>query len=162
MLSTLLGMFGGQIVDKLFGTLGTIITNWQQKQITEIEAKRQILLAFQSAVKEIEITYAQELSKTYATMMGAVQSTPIVARVWACVTISQLIVILWAQLGIPFLAFAYREWWGVTDFRYPSAGTTIDWAYALLGGLVGLGAISLKNTGGSSAMADRLKSLMRK
>jgi hypothetical protein len=159
MLSTILSMFGGQIVDKLFGTLGGIIERFQQKQLSEVEAKKLILMALVSAAKEIEIVYAQELSKTYASMMTAVQSTPLVSYIWATVTISQLIVILWAQMGIPFMTYAYHEWWGDATFHYPSAGATIDWAYALLAGLVGLGAIALKNTGGTSVITDKIKTI---
>lgn len=159
MISSLLSMFGGQIVDKLFGTVAGIIERYQQKQLSEVEAKRAILTALVGAVKEVEVTYAQELSKTYASMMDAVKTTPMVAYVWATVTISQLLVILWAQVGIPFMTYAYHEWWGYSSFRYPSAGATIDWAYALLAGLVGLGTLALKNTGGTSTLADKFREI---
>jgi hypothetical protein len=162
MLSTIMSLFGGQIIEKMFGTITDIISKWQQKQISDIEAKQAIVLALVNAVKDIEVTYAQELTKTYTVFMGVVERNNLVATVWAITSISQLIVLLWHQVGIPWLVYAYRMWWGVPDFKYPSSGTTVDWAYALLGGLLGLGALALKNTAGAGTLTDRIKGLVGK
>jgi len=48
-----------------------------------------------------------------------------------------------------------RQW--VPDFRFPSSGSTADWAYLLVGGLCGLG-LATKGTG----VAGALKSLIGK
>lgn len=162
MLATIFSMFGGKIIEQLFGTFGDIIARYQQKQLSEVEAKKLMVLAMVSAVKEIEVTYAQELTKTYTAFMGVVERNRLVATVWAIATLSQLVVLIWHQMGIPFLVYAYREWWGDAAFKYPSSGTTVDWAYALLGGLLGLGAMALKNSPGAGTLTDRIKGLVGK
>lgn len=161
MFSTLMGMFGGKIVEQLFGSISGIIERWQTKQISEVEAKKLITMALVDSVKQIEVTYAQELTKTYATLMGAVKDNKIVAFVWAVTAISQLMVLLWHQVGIPWMVYAYREYWGDPAFRYPSSGTTVEWSYALLGGLLGLGALALRSSS-STSLVDRMKSLVVK
>ncbi|RZN01679.1 hypothetical protein CWO91_32995 [Bradyrhizobium genosp. SA-3] len=54
-------------------------------------------------------------------------------KVWGFAIISQLLVLLWHQVGIPAIVAL-----GVIT-RYPSSGTTVEWAYLLVGALMGLG-----------------------
>ena len=131
MLSTLVGMLGGQIVDKLFGTFKDIFMKYQDKQITEIEARQLILQALLNSVKEVEVAHAELIAKTFATFMGVVEKNRMVAIVWAMAAVSQLAVLLWHQVGIPFLVYAYREWWGIPKFAYPSSGTTVEFEMPL-------------------------------
>lgn len=154
MLETIMGMFGGQIVDKLFGTFGDIIGRWQQKQITDIEAKREMALAMVAAFKEIEIANLQAITAIYQSFMGAVVQSKIMQRTWAFVTVSQAVMLLWFQFGIPFvIAIGLVKSW-------PSAGNTADWAYALVGGCVGMAVWMDKRSGGG--VAGALKSLISK
>ena len=155
MLSTIMGMFGGQIIEKLFGTFGEIIARWQQKQITEIEAKQAMALALTAAFKEIEVAHEQALTAIYQSFMGAVVQSPIMQRTWAFITISQGLMLLWFQIGIPVVVLIVRQW--NDKFNFPSSGNTADWAYALVGGCLGLG-LAMKGTG----VAGALKSLIGK
>lgn len=157
-LSTILSMFGASIIDKIFGTVTDVIKQWQTKQITEIEAKQAIKTSLIGAVKEVEIAQADSITKTYATMMDAVKENKMVSIVWTITTLSQLAILLWHQAGIPFLVYAYRTWWGMTTFNYPPSGTTVEWAYGLLMGLLGLGAIALRGSS-TSGVVDRFKKL---
>ncbi len=162
MLSTIVSMLGGQIVDRLFSGINDVIARYQQKQITEIEARQAIQTLLLGAVKDVEVAHADLIAKTYATFMGVVEKNRMVAIVWAVAAVSQLAVLLWHQIGIPFLVYVYREWWGVAKFAYPSSGTTVEWAYALLGGLLGLGALALRGGPGATSVTDRFKSLIGK
>lgn len=159
MFSTIVSLLGGKIVDRLFGSVNETIARFQQKQITEVEAKKELQLTLLSVFKDIEATHAELIAKTYATFMGVVEKNRLVAVVWAMAAVSQLVVLLWHQVGIPFMTYGYREWWGEPKFNYPSSGTTVDWAYALLGGLLGLGALALRS--GPSTVVDRFKSLIK-
>ena len=160
MLSMIASMFGGQIIEKIFGTIGDVISKFQQKQITEIEAKQAIQTALITAMRDVEVAHADLIAKTYSTFMGVVEKDQLVATVWAIASISQLAVLLWHQIGIPMMVYGYHQWWDDPTFKYPSSGTTVEWAYALLGGLLGLGALALRGTAVSS-VADRFKSIIK-
>lgn len=162
MLSTIITALGGTIVDKLFSSVSEIFVKYQQKQMTEIEAKQAITTILISSVKEVEVAHAELIAKTYATFMGVVEKNRMVAIIWAMAAVSQLLVLLWHQVGIPFLVYGYREWWGQAKFQYPSSGTTVEWSYALLGGLLGLGALALRGGPGAASVTDRFKSLIGK
>lgn len=161
MLSTIVSLLGGKIVDRLFGSVNDTIARFQQRKITEVEAKKELQLSLISVVKDVETAHADLIAKTYATLMGVVEKSRLVAIVWAVAAVSQLAVLLWHQVGIPLLTYGYMEWWGEPKFRYPSSGTTVDWAYALLGGLLGLGALALRGGPGASSIVDRFKSLTK-
>ncbi len=150
MLSTIISALGAPIVDRLFGTVGDIVKRWQDKQISEVEAKRQIVLALVAATKDVEVAHADALTKMYATFMGAAEKSRLMQFGWAVTLFSQLFVLLWYQWFVPFLC-----WMDGVKSCYPSAGTTVDWAYFLVGGLVGLGVFGLRS-GGVSAKLQSL------
>ncbi|MFL9829068.1 hypothetical protein, partial [Rhodoplanes sp. SY1] len=107
--------------------------------------------ALLATFRAVEVEAYQTLAKTYATMMDAATKSPLVRAVWAAVTLSQLAVLLWHQVGIPALVY-------VTGERYPSSGTTVDWAYALVFGCLGLGPMVMRSgPTGPGGLADTLK-----
>jgi len=62
--------------------------------------------------------------------------------------------LVWHQLAIPFIAFAFAV-------RYPSSGETVNWAYLLLGACLGMGPLVLRN-GPGTLSTDKLKALITK
>jgi hypothetical protein len=160
MLSAIFASLGGAFVDHFFDAALKAFTAYQNKQISMEELKTQLQVALVDAAKEVEVAHAQALANMYASFMGAVEKNPFMQWVWGCVTISQLLVLLWAQIGIPFFTMLMRQ--TVPDWKYPSAGTTTDWAYLLLAGCIGLGVTTLRNGPGAGNLTDRLKSLVGK
>lgn len=160
MLSAIISSFGGAIVDKMFSTALEAFTAYQNKQISAEECRTRLLGALVSAVKDVEVAQADAMAKMFAAFMGAVEKSKLMQAVWASVTISQLCVLLWSQIGIPFFTMLMRQ--TIPDWRYPSAGTTTDWAYLLLMGCLGLGVTTLRSGPGAGNITDRFKSLIGK
>lgn len=148
-LSMVFSALSGPILDKLIAPLTHIFDQFINKQITEAQLREQMTVVLAGAFKEIEVAHAEMLTAMYQSFMGAVVQSKIMQRTWAFVTISQGIMLLWFQFGIPLIvALGLVKSW-------PSAGTTADWAYLLVGGLCGLG-LATKGSG----VAGALKSLV--
>lgn len=160
MLSAILSSLGGAFIDKFIDGALKAFTAYQNKQISMEELKTQLQVALVNAAKEVEVAHADAMAKMFASFMGAVEKNPFMQWVWGCVTISQLLVLLWAQVGIPFFTMLMRQ--TVPDWKYPSAGTTTDWAYLLLAGCIGLGVTTLRSGPGAGNITDRLKGLVGK
>lgn len=139
MLSGLLASFLPSIVGKFFESGERIWTQYIQKEITKEQLLTELQKALLAAVVEVERAHADAIKATFASFMGTVASTPIVARAYVTVLLAQCGVLVWVQVGVPFLSW-------MTGADYPSAGTTIDWAYALVAGLCGLGPLVMKTT----------------
>lgn len=155
MLSTIIGAVGGQLVDVLLGRITGLFESYFKKEISLEELRAGVLKSLLQTVSEVEKSHAETLAKTYATFMQAMVQSRLMQVVWASATLSQLFVLLWHQVGIPFIVF--MGW----TARYPSSGTTVEWSYLLLGACLGLGPLVLR--GGPGALpVDRYKSLISK
>lgn len=151
--STVFSFLAGPLLDKIIAPLTHIFDAYINKQITEAQLREQVQALLIGAFKEIEVAHADALTKMYATMMGAAVQSPLIAGTWAFVTISQGVMLLWFQFGIPFIiAIGIVKSW-------PSAGSTADWSYALVGALLGLGMTLGKSSGG---IVGSLKALVGK
>jgi len=62
--------------------------------------------------------------------MQAMVQSKLMQVVWDSVVISQTLVLLWHQIGIPALCYHVGN-----KACYPSSGTTVEWAYLLVAGL---------------------------
>jgi hypothetical protein len=155
MLSAIFASLGGHFIDGFLDNALKAFTAYQSKQISMEELKTQLRQHFFDMIAHIETAYADSINKTFATFMQAATQSRLIRYVWAIVTLSQLIVLLWHQMGIPALVYFTGE-------RYPSSGTTVDWAYLLLAGCVGFGAVTLRGGGAGSSTADSFKNLLGK
>jgi hypothetical protein len=149
----------------IFSTIGMPLINaflekgldafkaYENKQISIEQLKDQLYAAMTSAIKDIEVAHAEALAKTYASFMDAMKQSVLMQRVWASVVISQLGVLLWAQLGVPLLfAFGMLPNW--------KAGTTAEWAYLLVGACLGMGPMVLRSGPGAGDLTGRLKAMV--
>ena len=100
-LSMVFSALSGPILDKLIAPLTHIFDAYMNKQITEAQLREQLQALMLSTFKEIEVAHEQTLTAMYASFMGAVVQSPIMQRTWAFITISQGIMLLWFQVGIP-------------------------------------------------------------
>jgi hypothetical protein len=158
MLSMILKAIGLPFVDKLIEGGVHLFDAYLKKQISIEELRTQLLGVAMRSASEVEIAHAQSLTSTYNTFIAAAAQNPTMARVWAATALSQLFVLLWHQLGIPFYVWAASTPGHVA--HYPSSGATVDWAYALLMFCLGGGAIALRAGPGSASVTDQLKSLI--
>jgi hypothetical protein len=160
MLSAIFSSLGGAIIDKFFGNALKAFEMYNNKQISMEELKVRLLTSLVDAVKEVEVAHAQALANTFTAFMGAVKESKILQWTLATVTLSQLLVLLWHQVGIPWFVLLMQR--TEPTFKYPSSGTTVDWAYLLLAACIGAGPILLRAGPGAGNLTDRFKALVNK
>jgi hypothetical protein len=155
MFSAIISSLGGVFINKFFDGALQAFTAYQNKQISVEELKDRLLGLMVNAARDIEVSHADTLAKTYASFMDALKVTPILQRMWAWTVGTQLFILVWSQFFVPLL-FAYSilpNW---------KAGTTGDWAYLLLGACLGMGPLVLRNGPGAGSIADKLKAIAAK
>lgn len=151
MLTSIISALGGTIIDSLLGKITGVFQAYFNKQITEAQLREQIQAAMLSTFAEVETAHADLTAKTYESFQQTLRTSPTMQRAWCWVVYSQLAVLLWHQAGIPLFV-------KVTGQGYPSSGSTVEWAYALLGFMFGAGAMMLRTGPGSSGgLLDALK-----
>lgn len=160
MLSAIFSSLGGAIIDKFLDKGLKAFELYNNKQISIEELRTRLLSALNTSVRDVEVSHSETLAKTYASFMETMSKNPIVQRVWAAVVISQLLVLLWHQMGIPFFTMLMRQ--TVPEWRYPGSGTTVEWAYLLLAACLGMSPLVLRNGPGAGNLTDRFKSLIGK
>jgi hypothetical protein len=153
----LAALFTGPILSALcnsiFGNLTQAFTAYLNKQITEAELKEKLQAAMLSGFADVEKAYAESLTQTFQSFMQAAAQSKLMQCVWASVALSQLLVLLWHQVGIPAVSFFF-------SVRYPSSGATVDWAYALVMFCLGGGAISMRFGPGSNSVSTQIKTMV--
>lgn len=128
-----LKLLSAPFVDKI-AELGKL---YLTKQISEAEFKSRVDIAVQETFAKVEQSWAEASTKQYESFQQTARSSPVVARAYAAVIVTQLFVLLWYQWGASaFLLVTGQPW--------PSAGATVDWAYAILALCLGGGAFVLR------------------
>lgn len=154
MLSSIFGTIAGTLVDKLIAPFTDIFKAYINKEITVEELRSRMVGVMLSSATQVEVAHSEALTKTYSDFMQAATKSRLMRYVWAAVALSQLGVLLWHQVGIPAIVY-------LTGHSYPSSGTTVQWAYALLGFCIGAGPLVLR-TGPGEAAFDKWKQLIKK
>lgn len=137
MLSAIAGAVAKQLAGSLFDSVAGIFQSFNDKEISRDRAITRLSIALVQSMAEVEKTEAKTIESTWSSFVGLAKQSLMVRIVWASVMVSQLVVILWHQIGIPYFVY-------VTGTAYPSSGTTVEWAYALLFGGLGMGAVAFR------------------
>lgn len=138
MFASIASMLAGPMIEKLLGPFTDIFKQYLSNQITREELKNRLQIELVKSSKEVEVEHAKAITDTYSSFMTTAAKSPLMQRVWAIVVLSQLLVLLFHQVGIPFIVY-------VTGRGYPSSGTTVEWAYLLLGFCLGAGPLILRS-----------------
>lgn len=155
MLAALFSTIGMPLINGILDKALDAFKAYENKTISMEQLKDQLYAAMVSAIKDIEVAHAEALAKTYASFMDTMKQSVLMQRIWASVVISQLFVLLWAQLAVPLLfAFSILPNW--------KAGTTAEWAYLLVGACLGMGPMVLRSGPGAGDLAGRLKAMVGK
>ncbi|WP_445222270.1 hypothetical protein ACKWRH_21685 [Bradyrhizobium sp. Pa8] len=161
----LTGLLTGPIIsaicDGLFGRLESAWEAYVKKEISKDQLMAQMQAALMATFRDVEVAFYDSLSKTYASFMQALGNSPVMQKAWVAAVVSQLFVLVWHQLCIPWIVIGVQAA-GFTGWRYPSSGSTIDYAYFLLMALLGAPAIAARGGPGSSTFVDGLKRLVGK
>jgi hypothetical protein len=154
MFSAIISSLGGVFINKFIDGALAAFTAYQNKQISVEQLKDQLYGLMVNAARDVEISHADTLAKTYASFMDAMKTNKLLQVMWAFTVGTQLFVLVWSQFFVPLLfAYAILPNW--------KAGTTGEWAYLLLGACLGLGPLVLRN--GPGAMStDKIKAMITK
>lgn len=155
MLSAIFSQIGMGLISSILDKFLDAFKAYENKQISVEQLKDQLYGIMVSAIKDIEVAQADALAKTYASFMGALVQSPILQRTWAFVTISQAVMILWFQVGIPFIVAT-----GMVT-KWPSSGSTADWAYLVVVACLGMGPVVLRSGPGAGSLAEKLKAIVK-
>ncbi|MCA3573373.1 MAG: hypothetical protein IOC86_05600 [Aestuariivirga sp.] len=123
----------GKLLDKVSG----LAELYLKKEISNAEFRSRVEIEVQNTVRETEKAWAEVAARQYTEFQESVRQSPVVARAYAAVIVTQLFVLLWYQWG----ASAFLL---ITGTPWPSAGATVDWAYAILALCLGGGALYLR------------------
>jgi hypothetical protein len=135
------------LVPILTGSLADAFKAYEQKQITLAELNAKVQEALISAFAEVQKSQSAALAATFASFMDGAKNSKLMRVVWAIVVLTQLGVLLWAQVGAPaFVRMFGGEW--------PSSGSTVDWAYLLVAACLGLGPVVLNKGPGKVDLSD--------
>lgn len=143
----MIGAIAGALINGLLGKAFDAFKLWQEKKITEAEMDAMLKQAVAEAMAEIETAWAKAAAEIYASAQATIQasfSAPgwWTRNAWAFVVVSQTFVLLWYQLGLPLVATAS----GWTILR--TGDGLLQWAYLLIGGALGIGAIQVSGVRG--------------
>jgi hypothetical protein len=156
MLATIFSTIGMPLINGILDKALDAFRAYENKQISVEQLKDQLYGLMLGAIKDIEVSHSETLAKTYASFMDAMKTSVLLQRVWAVVVLSQTFVLFWAQWCAPIL-YAY----GFMD-RGWHAGGTVEWAYLLVGALLGMGPMVLRSGPGAGNIAERLRGLLGK
>jgi|SRR5882672_1545676 len=153
MFTALISQFGMAFITGFLSSAVDAFKAYENKQISVEQLRDQLYGLMVQAAKDVEVAQAEALAKTYASFMQAMVQSKIMQRVWAFVTISQSLMILWFQIGIPIVVVVVHNYTGATDFRWPSSGDTAMWAYLLVATCLGMGPVVLRSGPGAGNVA---------
>lgn len=140
----------------LSGPLEAIFHDYFNAKITKEQLAEKLQEAILSALVQIEASFYDSITKTYGSFMQAAGQSPLMQRAWAVVLYSQLFVLLWHQVAIPFLVtFGYVK-------TYATSGATVNWAYALVALCLGAPAIASRIGPAATWTADSIKKVLGK
>lgn len=147
MLTWLTSLLAPTIVEKLIDEAKDLFGAYLQNKVTREQLANELKKIVLDAFVEVQKAQAESVAKTFDSFMRAASQSRLMQSVWAAVALSQLLVLLWHQAGIPALVF-------FADVKYPSSGATVDWAYALLMFCLGGGAIALRVGPGKMSISE--------
>lgn len=133
MIASLLKLLTGGLVDRVFD-LGQA---YLRKEISEAEFRSRVEIAASETAAKIEQGWAQAASETAKATHGSLASSPILQRAWAAVLFLQVTVLCWYQIGAP----AYQV---MTGTPWPDPGVSLEWAYLLVGAMIGAGPLVMR------------------
>lgn len=116
-----------------------LFKQFQQGQITKEQLRNNLQAIIAQEATKVEQANMDALVKNYSAFVQLALGSKVVQVAYAFVVITQATVLMFVQVGVPFIVWTYGGTW-------PSAGATLDWGYLLLAGLLGVGVLAAKKT----------------
>lgn len=128
MIGALLQLVTGGLVDRVL----KVWTDYRAGKVSEAEFEAKVKIAASETAAKIEQGWAEAASAMTAEVQASVRSSPVLQRAWASVLFLQVAVLVFYQIGAP----AYQV---MTGEEWPDPGTRVEWAYLLIGAMIGAG-----------------------
>jgi len=142
------------LVGDFVGGIKSLLKDVADGKVTVAEAEAKVDVAWVDAQARMTEALAANAADVFGEAQKTIQASfqsedPMVRRAWAFVVWSQTLVLLWYQIGIP----VYVKFFGG---GFPRTGDDLlQWAYALVGGALGLGLMGGAKQAVSSAIRGR-------
>lgn len=133
LLAKIVSWLTGGFVDRIVGLAESYIKTEGDKARFESEVRQ----AAQEAAASVQKAWAEASASIVASTQDTLKASPILQRAYAIVLFLQLVVLVWYQIGAP----AYQV---VTGTSWPAPMASIEWAYLLIGAMVGAGPLVFK------------------
>lgn len=128
MIQKIISLVTGGLVDKILEAYRL----HKQGKVSEAEFESRVKIAGRETAAKIEESWAEASAGIARATQSTLKSSAGLQRAWAVTIFLQLVVLVWYQIGAPaFLVITGTPW--------PSPGATVEWAYLLLGAMLGAG-----------------------
>ncbi len=149
----------GSIINVITGNLINRIEDgfkaYLAGQVTKAQLQEKLQEAMLGTFAEVEKSYADSIARSYGSFIEAAGRSKVMQDVWAMVCLCQLFVLFWYQWVVPFMV---TEHW--ID-RWAPAGTTVDWAYAIVLFCLGGGALAQRTGPSAGSVMSEVKALVK-
>ena len=133
MIAAIIKILTGGLLDKVLDLGRVYITS----QTDRADFEKQVRIAAGETAAKVQEAWAESAAKIAASTQDALKASPILQRAYAIVLFLQLFILVWYQLGAP----AYQV---ITGTPWPAPMASIEWAYLLIGAMVGAGPFVFK------------------
>jgi hypothetical protein len=123
------------LVGGAFKSIEAIVHDFATAKISKDEALARIETAKQDTLARTETAWADTAAKQFESFQASVRTSVVLQRAIAALIITELMVLLFWQVGVPYIEFV--------GYSYPEPPIQIEWAYALLVATTGI-AVTLR------------------
>jgi len=156
MIAGIISSIATGLAGPLINKVGDAFIAYQNKEISKAELQAKVEQALIASASEVERSGDDAVTKTFESLQQTMRVSPGLTRAYMTVLYSQLFVLVWHQFGIPF----YLHFIADAGTRYPSSGSTTEWAYLLVGALCGAAPILLRSGSGAGNFTERVKRMI--
>lgn len=161
MLATIATALGGKLFESFFSNVRGALEDYRQGKISMEELAVRMKEGLMKSFTQVEVAHADLTARTFESFHVTLRSSAQMQTAWCWLVYTELFVLFWHQFCIPLIVMLVRIW--VTNWNYPSSGSTVEWSYALLAFLFGAGAMLLRaGPGTGTNIVDNLKRLVGK
>ncbi len=125
MIAAILKFLTGGFVDRIVG----IAESYIKTEGDKAKFKAEVQEAAQHAAADVEKEWAKAAADITRSIQDTVKASPVLQRAYAITLFMQLFVLVWYQIGAPCFLI-------ITGTPWPAPLVPIEWAYALVGGMV--------------------------
>lgn len=139
--SKVLQLLTGDFLSELIKSVSDIGKQYIKNETDRAEFESRVKIAAGEQAAKVEQAWAQAASDATKATQATLASSPVLQRAWASVLFLQVVVLAWYQVGTS----AYEV---ITGSVWPQPMADIEWAYLLIGAMIGAGPLVFRRGGG--------------